>query len=331
MSAPFSGPAAQLGQQYRKGAKLAFAEYNKEFTPKINLISADDGYDPIRTVENTRRFLLNPDIFALFGYVGTPTSAAILPLLETYKIPYIAPYTGAEILRSPTDDFITNFRASYYQEAETQISYFVDNLSLKRISLLIQADEFGASVAEGFRLALERRQMQATTIARYRRNSSDIQHAIEQITYDKAELVIVVGTYSAIAEIINTALVVNFQPKFSTVSFAGIHELAKLLPKATNIYASMVVANPFDSSIDIISQYQTQMRKTSQDEFDDVSLEGYIAAKYVTQAITYCKLTLTQQCVTNQLKGKNFAHSATIDIPPVYLIKLEMGKIVPLM
>ena len=44
---------------------------------KIVLKTLDDGYEPPRAVENTKKLINEEKVFALFGYVGTPTSAAV--------------------------------------------------------------------------------------------------------------------------------------------------------------------------------------------------------------------------------------------------------------
>ena len=153
MSAPFTGRAERLGLDYRAGAQLAFNQLNQQGGVNgrpLELISLDDGYEPLRTVDNTRQLVFKEKVLALFGYIGTPTSNAVLPLLRHEQIPFIAPFSGADLLRQPDDQFIYNFRASYAQEASAQIQYLVDVRQFKKIALLIQADEFGASVERNF-------------------------------------------------------------------------------------------------------------------------------------------------------------------------------------
>ena len=45
----------------------------------IELRNLDDGYEPERCAENTREFINDDNVLALFGYIGTPTSLAALP------------------------------------------------------------------------------------------------------------------------------------------------------------------------------------------------------------------------------------------------------------
>ena len=73
-SVALTGPAAQLGIQMRNGLKAYFDEVNAKGGVqgrKIELITLDDGYEPARTVPNTKKLIEENKVFALFGYVGT--------------------------------------------------------------------------------------------------------------------------------------------------------------------------------------------------------------------------------------------------------------------
>ena len=115
-SAPFTGPAAQLGIQFHQGAKLYLEQYNAlPGHRSVQIQPLDDGYEPERCAANTRK-LIDDDVFALFGYIGTPTSLAALPLAVNAKLPFIAPFTGAMALREPFQRNVFHLRASYNDE-----------------------------------------------------------------------------------------------------------------------------------------------------------------------------------------------------------------------
>ena len=113
-SAPFTGPAAQLGIQFYQGAKLHFDRVNAQGGMRpIELRNLDDGYEPQRCAENTRKFIHDDNVLALFGYIGTPTSLAALPLAVKARVPFFAPFTGAMSLREPFNRNVFHVRASY--------------------------------------------------------------------------------------------------------------------------------------------------------------------------------------------------------------------------
>jgi branched-chain amino acid transport system substrate-binding protein len=112
-SAPLTGPAAQLGIQFREGAKLYFNQVNAKGGINgrtIELRTLDDGYEPEKTAANTKKFVAD-EVFALFGYIGTPTSLAALPLATESKTPFFAPFTGAQSLREPFNRYAIHVRA----------------------------------------------------------------------------------------------------------------------------------------------------------------------------------------------------------------------------
>src|SRR4051794_21007685 len=103
-SAALTGPAQQLGRDMRDGALLYFEQLNLHGGVngrRIVLKSLDDGYDSARAAENTKKLIHDERVFALFGYVGTPTSQASLPIFTQAKVPFVGPFTGAELLREP--------------------------------------------------------------------------------------------------------------------------------------------------------------------------------------------------------------------------------------
>lgn len=81
----------------RAGLQAAIANINDTGGVKgrdILLRSMDDGYEPDRAIKNTLQLIQDDQVFLLIGEVGTPTSKAIVPIIEQYKIPFFAPFSG---------------------------------------------------------------------------------------------------------------------------------------------------------------------------------------------------------------------------------------------
>src|ERR1700748_3779723 len=97
-SVALSGPAAQLGIQMRNGIKAYFDEVNAKGGVngrKLELLTLDDGYETARTLPHTKERIEKHRVFALIGYVGTPTSVPAVPVFTEAKVPFIGPFTGA--------------------------------------------------------------------------------------------------------------------------------------------------------------------------------------------------------------------------------------------
>ena len=79
---------------------------------------------------------------------GTPHTQAILPLLEQYKVPLIAPSTGAMVLHKPVNPWVFNVRATYQREAERAVQH-LSLIGIERIGVIHVEDSFGADLLEG--------------------------------------------------------------------------------------------------------------------------------------------------------------------------------------
>ncbi|MEO5737880.1 MAG: ABC transporter substrate-binding protein, partial [Variovorax sp.] len=202
-SAPFSGPAAQLGIQFYQGAKLFLDGYNALPGRDIELRFLDDGYEPDRCAANTRK-LIDDDVFALFGYIGTPTSLAALPLAVKDKVPFIAPFTGAMALREPFHKNVFHLRASYNDETALIVKQLT-HLGLKKIAVFYQNDAYGKAGLDGVTLALSQQDLKPLAQATVERNSVEVAGAVKTIIATRPDAVVQIGAYKACAAFIREA------------------------------------------------------------------------------------------------------------------------------
>ena len=287
-SAPLSGPAAQLGLQMQLGAKAYFDAVNAAGGVggmAIVLKTLDDGYDPARCKANTEKFIQD-DVFALFGYVGTPTSVAALPLATQAKIPFIAPFTGAESLRDPFNKLVFHIRASYYDETELIVKQLTQ-LGLKKIAVFHQNDAYGQAGLKGVQRALERRGLQPAGIATVERNSVDVAAAVNTLVPLGAEVIVQIGAYKGCAAFIREARKAGYGGQFYNVSFVGTQALADELGKdAAGVVISQVMPSPFGTTVGLVHDYQQALVKSDpKAEPNYTSMEGYMAARVVVDAL----------------------------------------------
>ncbi len=196
-SLPLSGPSAQLGLDYRRGAMAWFDAVNRRggiHGRRIRLISLDDQYEPERTLQNTRHLLGRRDLLALFGYVGTPTTKVALPLIEKAAVPLVAPMTGASMLRRSELRMVFNLRASYRGEITAMVDEMVRDAN-HRIAVVYQDDAFGEDGLEGALVALRRHGLKPVVTATVQRNSDQVGSAVRRLMAVNPNGVVVVSAY----------------------------------------------------------------------------------------------------------------------------------------
>src|SRR5471030_2247153 len=232
--AALNGPAGALGQGMREGILAAFEEANRAGGiqgRKLELKSVDDGYEPERTIEATKKIIAEDKVFALVGPVGTPTSKAGQPIATEAKVPFIGPFTGAEFLRNPYNRYVVNIRSSYFQETEAWIEHLTKDIGITKIAILYQDDAFGLAGLEGVKKAMAKRSMTLVAEGTFKRNTTAVKAALLDIMKGEPEAVVTVAPYKPVAEFIKLAHQVQLNAVFVAVSFVGSDSLAKELGK----------------------------------------------------------------------------------------------------
>jgi branched-chain amino acid transport system substrate-binding protein len=287
-SAAMSGPAAQLGIQMNKGAKIFFDQLNANGGVNgqtVELRVLDDGYEPDRCKANTER-LIKDDVFGLLGYVGTPTCMAALPLINEAKIPFFGPFTGAESLRDPFSKWVFHVRASYYDETALIVKQLT-SLGLRKIAVFYQNDAYGKAGLEGVRRALRPLGLEPVALGTVERNTVEVAKAVADIAPSKPDGVVQIGAYKACAAFVRAARKAGYGGTFYNVSFVGTQALADELGReGRGVMVSQVMPFPFSSTTQISREYLDAVQKAGPEAQPNYSsMEGYVCAKVFTEGL----------------------------------------------
>ncbi len=300
-SCALTGPAKNLGLEMRAGLLAAFSRTNDSGGiggRDILLISRDDGYEPDRAVKNTKFFIEDKHVFMIIGEVGTPTSKAVVPIIEESQIPFFAPFTGAEFLRVPFRKYVINVRASYFQEMEKLASYLIDTLNMHKIACFYQNDSYGFAGLMGIRNALAKRGLELVSQGAYERNTVAVLGGLRDVHKGDPEAIVMVGAYSACAEFIKLSKTkYKGDYIYCNISFVGTESLKRSLGRyGDKVVVSQVVPYPGDRSTSLIEEYVESMTKYQHDiPISFTSLEGYIAGKLFTEIAKNVEGELTRE------------------------------------
>ncbi|MFZ5892818.1 MAG: ABC transporter substrate-binding protein [Myxococcota bacterium] len=338
MSAVFSGPTRQLGENMKLGVETAFWRTNRQggvHGRKVNLVALDDGYEASRVNGTMQELLERRKVFAIVGNVGTPTSVVAAPYASQKKAVFFGAFTGAPVLRQdPPDRYVFNYRASYREETATTIRYLtqVQRIPLDQIVVFAQDDSYGDAGFDGVTKAVRALGGNAQAVLRvgYKRNTVDVDAAIAQIVryHDRSEAVrnasgaevtravqhpvkavVMVATYRAASKFIQKMREIPRlgKPLFFNVSFVGTEALAddlkSIAPKlCSNVFITQVVP-PFDSGATGVRQYRESLSEYQpQAQPGFVSLEGYIVGSVFVEALKQTGPELTTEKLVNALE-----------------------------
>jgi len=294
-SAAFTGPAAQLGIQMNQGARLCFDAFNASGGlngQRIDLQTLDDGYDPARCKSNTEKFLA-ADVFALFGYVGTPTSLAALPLVRAARTPFFGPFTGAMALREPMSRQIFHVRASYDDETAL-IVHQLTSLNLRRIAVFRQNDSYGQAGLDGVTKALKASGLEPVAVGTVERNTTEVAAAVSSILAARPDAIVQISAYKSCAAFIREARKAGYWSTFYNVSFVGTQALAdELGPEAKGVVVSQVMPYPYTQSVPIVREYLAAIKAANDPKVKPnySSMEGYVAARVFVEGLKRARST----------------------------------------
>jgi len=339
-----TGPAAGLGNGMRIGAEAVFKETNAKGGingRKINLMIADDSYEPDKTIDQTLKMIEENKVFALFGYVGTPTSNAAIPIVKETKVPLIGLFTGAMSLRKPVTFQIINIRASYDDEAEKLVDTFIKT-GAKKFSVFYQDDGFGLAVLSGTEKALKKRGMTIAATGKFQRNTTAVKAGLAAVMVANPDVVIMVGPYTPLAEFIKSAKGEGLKAKLATVSFVGTNNLVDMVGTAGDgVVISQVVPFPWDTTVPVAKECSSILAKHFPNEkIGFVNFEGCITAKALIMALEKAGKEPTRDGLIKAFEGVSGsdAGGVTLSFSPdnhqgsdtVFLTQIKDGKIIPI-
>ncbi len=283
-----SGPAAGLGQGMKSGAEAVFKAVNAKGGVngrKINLVIGDDGYEPDKAVDETLKMIEGQKVFSLFGYVGTPTANAVLPIVKEMDVPLVGAFTGAMSLRQPVTRQVFNVRASYDDEAEALVAHFIAK-GAKTVAVFYQDDGFGLAVLSGTEKALKKRGQQVLAKGTFQRNTVAIKSGLAAMLEAKPDAVVMVGPYTPLAAFIKEARAAGLKSQLATVSFVGTDNLVAQVGKdGDGVVISQVVPFPEDNDLPVTKECRELLAASGGGNLGFVNFEGCITAKVLVAAL----------------------------------------------
>ena len=300
MVIPTSGPVKESGRQLKLGVETAFNRVNEAGGingRKLKLVTADDGYDPSRTLDAMKQLYEREKVYGFIGNFGTATAADAIPFALERRVLFFAPYTGANVVRhDPPDRYVFNYRPSYAEETDALVHYLVKirKLNPRQIVVFAQNDAFGDAGFSGVAKAFRTLGASDNAIVRvnYPRNTVDVDDAINQLRLLKTPVkaVVMLATTRAAAKFIEKARGVFPGAIFANISAVGGSALASELMLLGPRYTDGVIVSQTVPGVggysSLVLDYKNALAKYAPGEAADyTSLEGYISASILIEGL----------------------------------------------
>ena len=148
---PFTGPAAGLGLQAKKGIEFAINEFNAQGGingKKIELVAYDDRANRAEAVSVARKMIENDGVQAIVDGSLSLTSIAAAPVINEAKIPMVAAYSNAVGVVKGEDHV---FRWASVADVQGYViaHHAIRERKYKTFALLMQDEEYGRGIING--------------------------------------------------------------------------------------------------------------------------------------------------------------------------------------
>jgi branched-chain amino acid transport system substrate-binding protein len=313
---PYSGPASAYGV-IGKVISAYFDKINAEGGingRKINFISYDDGYNPARTVELTRKLVEEDKVLLIFASLGTAPSAAVQPYLNAKRVPQLFVASGASIWDQPRAfPWTMGFQPSYQTEAHIYAQYLLENHPHGRIAILYQDDGFGKDYVKGLTDGLDGK-IPIVAEAPYKVTDTTIDAQIAQLKASGADILFDVTTPKFAVMAIRRTAELGWEPVHivSTVSesIAAVLQPAGLQNAQGLLSAAYLFEGDDPSAVDesayrdwagFMDRYIPSASKSN-----SLTAFGYAIANAMVEVLTRCGDDLSRDNVMRQaasLKG----------------------------
>ena len=149
-----SGPVSALGT-INKSQAAYFKMLNEQggiAGRKINYIILDDGFNPAKTLEQTRRLIEEEEVAFLFSQLGTGPNSAIVKYVNDKGVPHLfLSVNGDKWGDYKTYPWTMPFAPSARTEAQIFVKYALQQNPKAKIGILYQNDDLGRDFVAGAR------------------------------------------------------------------------------------------------------------------------------------------------------------------------------------
>jgi len=295
-SAPLSGGNAKFGNDIKSGASAYFAAVNARGGVQgknIELLSMDDKNERKTAGLNTTALLENRGLVALFGYGSATLSLDAMPQAEAAGVPFFAPFSGANPVRTKTRTLFTT-RASYGEEMEKILAFWT-SLGFQRVTVLHYDDEVGKQNLEVVVEYLKKIKLAPKSYA-IKRNAPVGKAEVDAMLAQQPELILNTVLSGPLAQLQKEMAGRGRMVPTSSLSFVGADQfIAAAGPLSAGVSISQVVPSP-TATLPAVRECAAALEAIGVKEpMNSTQLEACFGAKILVEGMRRAKKPVSAQ------------------------------------
>jgi len=181
--------------------------YGRQIVFKVE----DDGYNPVNTLQKTRKLVEQDHVFALVGGLGTEAQLAVRPYLNQQKVPQVYVSTGSTQFGAEHKQFpwSIGWQPDYLQEGIALGKYVRGSISNAKVAVLYQDDQYGNDLRAGFKKTAGRTIVKEEA---YSVGQTNVTSQLARLKASGADTFLVIAIPSTAIPALVTAYKLNWHP-----------------------------------------------------------------------------------------------------------------------
>jgi ABC-type branched-subunit amino acid transport system substrate-binding protein len=299
-TAPYSGPLSAYST-FGRASLAFFAMVNDRGGVdgrKIELITADDGFSPPRTVEQTRKLVEAEHVFAMFAPVGTATNLSVRKYLNERKVPQLWLQSGISKFNDPKDyPWSLSGLPSYDTEVRAFAKHILRVRPHGKVAILYQNDDFGKEYVAGLKAGLGARARAMMVGAQsFEVTDPTVESQVIALHGTGADVLVIVATQKQTVQALRTARDLGWKPlpliAFPAASITRTYRPAGL-DASQGAVSSAVAVDPSDPDMQSHPDVQAYLRwmdeyYPSGDKFDGLNVTAYYEGELMVEVLKRC-------------------------------------------
>jgi branched-chain amino acid transport system substrate-binding protein len=278
---PLTGPAAPGYSNISKGMQAYFDYLNDNGGVNgrdVKLLVEDDAYNPSQTATATRKLVLEDDIFAMVGALGTPTHSTVLDFLNQSEVPDLFVSSGSNAWNQPDKyPFTFGWQLDYTTEGKILANYVKENLPDKKHCSFGQADDYGEDGVKGVETVLGADALAVKQT--YNPANTNVGPQIGELQSADCDVVFTFTVPGFTALAMGTAAKMKYAPQWLVASSgADVPTLEGFLKENTTpLLENMISASYMALSGDDEDSWTQLFKKINTEKNGDLAFDGNVA------------------------------------------------------
>lgn len=314
---PLTGPVADPGNGAVAGQQVVFDEVNAAGGidgRSIELITADDKYDPAEAQSAARRLNEQDGVFAFSGGVGTPNFVAVLPYIQSEAIPAIGPYAPSNQVGVIDNPNVYMIWPNFVDEFQVSTRYLIEEIQPEKIAMIQMQGDVGDDALQGVQNALEGSDYELDVIVPVEATTTDYSPMVQELKDSGADWVISINQPTGTGQVIQAAQKIGYEPNWLTQSDMTDGGWVGAFGADADGLLAATKAAPLSSDDPLVQEFVTKYQEATGDEPTLWNAVGYAQALVTVEALRNAP-ALTRDCLEYSLQ--NMEGFETGLIPPV--------------